>query len=218
MNLEPGATLTSMTRGMILVFGANVEKIGDLKFTVKTDSPYLDIASPGIAKANDMKEAALAYIILLAEAIKDKLPEMITQATELASSSQGVVDSAQSEIDALEGMEKLRSAACAAKMIKGLSTLPGEIKDFAARLQDEVKNLKELLEEMKDISKLQPLIDKAKSVKPSTGRDAYRCVFGGVYYTDGEYAAWKQYIEKEKIKINEADYKKWLTKEPKPKP
>jgi len=62
MNLEPGANLTNMTRAVILVFGANVEKFEDLNFGVKGDSPYLDINPPSIKNGNQMKEDLLAYI------------------------------------------------------------------------------------------------------------------------------------------------------------
>lgn len=62
MNLEPGANLSNMTRGMILVFGANVEKFEDLAFSVKDASPYFDITPPAIQGGNAMKEDCIAYI------------------------------------------------------------------------------------------------------------------------------------------------------------
>lgn len=143
---------------------------------------------------------------------------MVTQASDLAERAQSVVDGAQSEIDALQGLEKAKSGAAAAKMVKGVAGLPQALKDLAVRLQDEIKNLQELLEEMKDTNATKAHVEKAKVAKPSNGRDAYRAVFGGVYYTDVEQKIWKAKVDKEKLKINEADYKNWLTKEPKPKP
>jgi len=80
MEIEPGANLTNMVRAMILVFGANVEKFEDLNFGVKGDSPYIDINPPAITGGNQMKEDMIAYITLLGEAVKDKLPDIAQKA------------------------------------------------------------------------------------------------------------------------------------------
>lgn len=71
---------------------------------------------------------------------------------------------------------------------------------------------------MLDTNALKADVEKAKAKKPSSARDAYRCVFGGVWYTEAEMKAWKPEAQRQKLKINEADYKKWQTAEPKPKP
>jgi len=129
-----------------------------------------------------------------------------------------VIDGAQSEIEALSGLDKSTGAVTAAKNAKSLSGLPGIIKEFAQKMEDEVKNLKELTEELKDQNKLSGHVKKAKECKSQTGRDAYRDVFGGVWYTAQEKAVWKPRMDKIKLKINEAEYKAWECKEPKSKP
>lgn len=78
--------------------------------------------------------------------------------------------------------------------------------------------MKETLEGLKDLNQVKAIVERARAKRPKTARDAYRAVFGGVWYTEAEMKAWKAEAQKQNLKFNEADYKKWQTQDPKPKP
>jgi hypothetical protein len=190
---------------MILVFGANCEKFEDLGLKPNKSSPFFEIKPPGITDGKKILENCTAYIELLGTTAKDKLPEIAEEAQNLSEKGQTVVDGAQSEIEALGGLDKAKAGVAAAKNVKALSSLPTSIKTFAEKLKAELEGLKALVEELNDTNAIKALVETAKAKSPKTGRDAYRCVYGGVYYTDIEMKAWRSGLDKN-ITVKEEDY------------
>lgn len=144
-----GIKIRHIVYGILLqLFSIADGDLSKVKIDFKDKKPFIKISLHGITAegADKLIEALEDYINEIVECMEEKMPRIISEMAELGPKAVQVQQDAQGEIDAKEGMDKL-------KAVQSVVTLVGECrKDVPEAMQ---KCLKEVQDEVNEVKELQ---------------------------------------------------------------